>query len=183
MILTKNQVDQLERHADWVARRLYVRSLSGMHMGIMDPPALAYLDYCHFDSALTRTRVIFTRDSGHHLSGWFKNPEFERCWHLSLSAFPDNVQTDGHLLETHQPATQRLFLRAFFKGDAPKTWLESAKTPEGQRLGVVHFRLFADPRWVPIHPRGEVYTREFTELGWKSASELGNVIESPLVPG
>lgn len=31
------------------------------------------------------TKLIFTRDAGMHSSGWWKNPDYERCWHLSLS--------------------------------------------------------------------------------------------------
>lgn len=33
-------------------------------------------------------------------------------------------------------------------------------------------QVFCDPAWQPLKPRGEVYTREFTEVGWKSFSEL-----------
>jgi hypothetical protein len=32
--------------------------------------------------------------------------------------------------------------------------------------------VFCDERWQPILPRGEVYSREFTEKGWKSFSEM-----------
>lgn len=31
--------------------------------------------------------VLFTRDTGHHSTGWWKNPDYERCWHLSLGFF------------------------------------------------------------------------------------------------
>lgn len=73
-------------------------------------------------------------------------------------------------------------LHAFF-GDAVRyAWFESPKTPEGRRSEVRHWRVFCDQAWQPILPRGEVYSRELTERGWKSASELGVVIESPLVP-
>jgi hypothetical protein len=29
--------------------------------------------------------LILTRESGYHTSGWWKNPDYERCLHLSLS--------------------------------------------------------------------------------------------------
>jgi hypothetical protein len=32
--------------------------------------------------------------------------------------------------------------------------------------------LFCDAQWQPILPRKEVYTREFTEAGWRSASQV-----------
>lgn len=39
-------------------------------------------------------------------------------------------------------------------------------------FNVQHWRLFADEHWNPILPRGEVYSSKFTEIGWKSASEI-----------
>jgi hypothetical protein len=40
------------------------------------------------------TKLIFSRDVGHHSSGWFKNPDFERCFSfVTLFLRPD----DGHL--------------------------------------------------------------------------------------
>jgi hypothetical protein len=38
---------------------------------------------------------------------------------------------------------------------------------------VWHYRLFADPSWAAIVPRGEVYSTELTEAGYLSFSELG----------
>lgn len=38
--------------------------------------------------------------------------------------------------------------------------------------GVYHYRLFCDEAWKPIMPRGEVYSTQFTERGWKSFSDL-----------
>lgn len=29
--------------------------------------------------------VIMTRDIGYHTSGWWKNPDYERCFHVSIS--------------------------------------------------------------------------------------------------
>jgi hypothetical protein len=68
--------------------------------------------------------------------------------------------------------TRNLWVRAFFGDDARYTWLESAKSDAGKRRGVEHFRLFCDATWKPILPRGEVYSTEFTELGWRSASQV-----------
>ena len=64
------------------------------------------------------------------------------------------------------------WVRAFFGGDFGKVWSESPKSRAGQEVGVWHWRLFCDAHWRPILPRKEVYSKDFTELGWKSASEV-----------
>jgi hypothetical protein len=116
------------------------------------------------------TVLIFTRDVGHHACGWWKNPEYERCYHLSMSAPPALIWT---------PDTPELnddlelaWLKAFFKDKLNMLWFEGPYSPEGKAHNVKHWRLFCDPAWQPIIPRGEVYTREFTEAGWKSFSEV-----------
>jgi len=112
--------------------------------------------------------VLFTRDSWMHRSGWFKNPQFERCLHLSIS-FRDP--------ESFEPAPWDAYVaervaRAFFDDDVKLIWTESAKTDHGRKLGVVHYRVFYNEHWEKIHPQGEVYSRELTEKGWKSWSDL-----------
>jgi len=114
--------------------------------------------------------VIFTRDTGHHSSGWWKNPDYERCYHLSLSF---------HDVETTQPASHQTALaeriaRAFFGDNVSKLWIEPPYSDEGRTRDVYHYRLFCDQGWQPIVPRGEVYSRELTERGWKSWSDLHN---------
>jgi hypothetical protein len=37
---------------------------------------------------------------------------------------------------------------------------------------VRHWRVFCDIIWQAIMPRGEVYSRELTERGWQSWSDL-----------
>lgn len=45
-------------------------------------------------------------------------------------------------------------------------------SPDGKRCDVHHYRLFLAPDWrTPILPRKELYSREFTEAGWKSWSD------------
>ena len=35
----------------------------------------SYIQICTSDHVRTRARIMFTRDSGHHSSGWMKNPD------------------------------------------------------------------------------------------------------------
>jgi hypothetical protein len=113
-------------------------------------------------------RVMFTRDVGHHTCGWFKNPDYERCWHLSIS-YRD---PDGLRSRDHDHKESRAWCLAFFGESARLIWTESPKYGVGKQFGVWHYRVFADAHWNPILPRGEVYSRELTEEGWKSWSEL-----------
>lgn len=115
------------------------------------------------------TWLIYTRDTGHHSSGWFKNPDYERCLHLSLS-----------FTEPHRPLARRPrdyvlsdgWARLFF-GDALRwAWAEPPVSARARELEVWHYRVFCDRFWLPLKPRGEVYSTEFTERGWKSATEL-----------
>ena len=113
-------------------------------------------------------RMIYTRDIGHHTGGWWKNPGYERCLHLSVSfcVNPTNAPLPFDKREAERIAT------AFFDGDVRKCWVEPPYSPEGKICGVHHYRLFCDAGWNPIIPRGEVYTRTDTPAGWKSFSEI-----------
>jgi hypothetical protein len=128
------------------------------------------------------TCLIFTNDVAHHSSGWLKNPDYERCRHLSISFWD---------MRTGRPRPfdqrlARLWAIAFFADEATLAWVESSKSPYGRAIGVQHWRVFCDGHWQPILPRGEVYSKQFTELGWKSASEVleetGRIIVSPVDP-
>lgn len=117
---------------------------------------------------LVSARLIYTRDVGHHTSGWWKNPEYERCLHLSIS-FCVNP-TDAPLAFDRKKAEE--IAVAFFENDTRKCWIEPPYSPEGRRCDVHHYRLFCDPSWAPILPRGEVYGRDMTPAHWKSFSEI-----------
>ena len=158
-------------------------------------PAGAFWSFSLLDVEEVNTRIMFTRDTGHHTSGWLKNPDYERCWHLSLSkagplpeydAEKSVIATAGGLvgpdlkplsgLPVQTPELDReleaAWLEAFFGEDKRYVWRESAKSEAGRKKAVWHYRIFADERWAPIVPRGEVYSTQFTELGWQSWSEL-----------
>lgn len=125
-------------------------------------------------------RVLFSRDSGAHTSGWWKNPDYDRCYHLSLS-FYDLEVVRGWLAGEMHAATGSLakdrketeaWIELFYGDYARLIWCEPPASKAGKLLDVWHYRLFCDPHWQPLLPRGEVYTREFTEAGWKSWSDV-----------
>lgn len=142
-----------------------------LYDGIADALSQAIINACFtfYDHSPEQTcAVLFTRDVGHHMGGWWKNPDYERCWHLSLShrALPADVMMAA------DPKLNEAIARAFFGEDAVKCWIEPAASDHGRLREVWHYRLFCDAGWQPIMPRGEVYSRENTPADWKSFSEI-----------
>lgn len=163
---------------DAVVAELRRRAWHGSWDGTESRRNWRYVRHCTVDHLPTDSRVMFTRDYGHHTGGWFKNPDYERCYHLSTS------YRDRHTGETipQDRARTAEWARMFFRNALAYAWMEGPHTPEGKEREVFHVRLFCDAAWQPIKPRGEVYSTEFTGRGWKSASELGRIILSPLTP-
>lgn len=154
-----------------------------------DAGAQQYFNMCRHYHRHTGTFLIFTRDTGHHSSGWMKNPEFERCLHLSLSFRPKATVYDEGLLtsgnwvnllrnsdlgepEPFAIARAKPWIDALFHPDANLAWHEPSFSDMGKARDVHHFRLFCDAGWNAIKPRGEVYSTELTKRGWKSWSEV-----------
>lgn len=128
------------------------------------PETTPYMEMCRWFIERIGAIVIMTRDAGYHTSGWWKNPDYERCYHVSIS-YPTG---------TNFRKTEWL-LYALFGNERKKMWCEPPYSKEGKSAEVYHYRLFCDENWKPIMPRGEVYTREFTEKGWKSFSEIHKI--------
>lgn len=167
-----------------VAERMRAAARTASFDGRETPANTLYRERCTRIHRATGTILLFTRDVGHHTSGWFKNPDFERCQHLSLSF---RESSTGIPMARDLRLSER-WVRAFFPDDSGRwLWGEPPVTERAKQLEVWHYRLFCDEHWQPIKPRGEVYSTEFTEQGWKSASELfeteRRIIESPLYPG
>jgi len=114
----------------------------------------------------TRSLLIFCRDADMHACGWFKNPDWDRCRHLSLS-FCDG---DGNPLE-HDHRIARTWAELLFGDEVRYLWIESPYSESGKERQVYHYRVMCDESWAPIIPRGEPYSKEFTEKGWKSWSD------------
>lgn len=119
-------------------------------------------------------RLQLTRDRMHHSVGWWRNAEYEYCWHLSISAREIDVERAGQLglelagrdaLAQLPDGEETYWGRLFFAEHANKVWHEPGGTdprlsPEEARINrrIVHLRLFLDPEtFEPFIPTGEVY--------------------------
>lgn len=112
--------------------------------------------------------ILLTRDTGHHTCGWWKNPDYEACIHLSLSFFDPETKMPR---KKDRKITDSIIERVF--GPTKNfIWSEPPYSEQGKRMDVWHYRVFYDPQFLaPILPRGEVYNKEFTEAGWLSWSD------------
>lgn len=101
------------------------------------------------------TSVLFTFEFGAHGCGWWRNSDYDRCQHLSVT----HLTGLGHV-QAPTDAEVRAWARAAFGKYVVWTWTEPpASTLDPYRLpGVAHVRLFLDKQDHPILPEGEVYT-------------------------
>lgn len=133
------------------------------------PEDKRYLDRCTAWVPGWGIVLVLTRDTNHHISGWWKNPDYERCWHLSISQ-RDPITAN---IAPRSTGEHDRWVCEFFREDARSLWSEAPYSPVGKKFDVWHYRLFVQPDWeTVIVPRGEVYSKEFTELGWLSYSDL-----------
>ena len=72
----------------------------------------------------------------------------------------------------HKKKVAEQLVKMFFGSNQNLIWCEPPYSKIGLKKEVWHYRLFCDANWQAIKPRGEVYSTEFTEVGWKSFSEL-----------
>jgi len=140
-------------------------AIQGVFAGQVQTP---YFQSCRRVSPFAGLVTIFTRDVGYHTSGWWKNPDYERCFHLSVSFF----DTATHQSAPQDKSVVAKLVEGFFGQYAKWVWCEGPYSERGKARGVHHYRLFCDAAWQPIKPRGEVYSRELTAAGWKSWSDV-----------
>lgn len=155
-----------------VARRM-VRKAQGYRFHGYMHEAWLVLDELKAIHEPTRSVLIYSYDEGMHSLGWFKNPDYERCKHLSVH-FAESAIIQTESWAPYEKDTADLWLDAFFGQEKRSLWCEPFQRGEG-----FHYRLFCDERWNGIVPHGEVYSKEFTEKGWKSFSELHGGGEDP----
>lgn len=150
--------------AKWLLFQAAVRTCDGTEASL---PILTANTALHYP---TGTQAVLSRDTGHHTSGWWKNPDYERCLHLSLSFVDPET---GSSREKDKKLTAQ-WIDAIFGANNRLLWCEPPFSHQGKKRDVWHYRLFfADKGFsVPILPRGEVYTKEFTDAGWLSFSDV-----------
>jgi hypothetical protein len=120
-----------------------------------------YFESCRWLLERFPATIVYTKEEGYHSGGWWKNPDYERCWHLSISFRSGSEKKAlSEILEHLFGQYQNLL------------WVEPPYSDQGKSMNVWHYRLFCDEHWQPIKPRGEVYNTHFTERGWKSFSEV-----------
>jgi len=77
--------------------------------------------------------------------------------------------------ENLRSTLDKAWLEVFYGDDCRYIWAEPPYSEEGRKSDIWHYRLFCDINWQPILPRGEVYSKDFTEKGWKSFSEINQL--------
>lgn len=140
------------------------QALSGVWDGKTET---VYFQNCIWYWPKYQVSINLSRDINHHLGGWWKNPQYERCWHLSIA-----VQTaDYEKPEDHDKNTLHI-LQLIFQDKLKMMWSEPPYSEAGKKMHVWHYRVFCDEHWQAFKPKGEVYSTELTERGWLSSSEL-----------
>lgn len=128
-----------------------------------------YIDRCRRVEPAFGCTLLYTRDAGMHAMGWWKNPDYNQCLHLSLSFFDRETMQSA----PHDHAKAKRWCEIFFDGMTRLIWAEPPFSPDGKRFDVWHYRVFTAPDFkTPLLPRSEVYSRDFTAAGWKSWSDL-----------
>jgi hypothetical protein len=115
--------------------------------------------------------LLLSKDRMHHSVGWWRNAEYEYCWHLSMSAVSAHeyhrYTTFGLIPATEDiPREEMVYWgRVFFGEHAHKAWYEPGgtdprltRTEAHDRSKMHHLRVFLSPLSLrPIIPKGEVY--------------------------
>ena len=124
--------------------------------------------------------LIASHDQGTHASGWWRNSDYDRCWHLSLVAIEKpSPLVDGTYADL--PGLDlRAWSRAVFGEHLTKAWIEPpASKLDPHRTApaspyTTHVRVFLDQAGHPIQPEGEVYALK----PWSDGSSPPKVFRS-----
>ncbi len=166
------------REHDAIARQMRAKARTRTGWLIGDTPSLEAFGAKRFTVARTTPELIvcllLSRDRMHHSVGWWRNAEYEYCWHLSLSArdrlayrAAEAGRAPGRDLSYEELPTSevRYWARLIFGEHVDKLWNEPGGTDprltvtERRRNALIwHLRLFLDPETKePFIPTGEVY--------------------------
>lgn len=113
--------------------------------------------------------ILLTFDKGPHSSGWWRNSEYNQCWHVSIVGIRP---PESRLLVNQTPkfeevpqAERRAWCRVIFGDeDVKKAWNEPpASALDAYRdapasSSTWHTRVFVDRDGHSIIPQGEVYS-------------------------
>lgn len=123
---------------DQIAAWMKGQAARGTYDGIMTPRAQVYCAACTSAHYSSGSILLLTRDEGMHSCVWWKNPDYERCLHLSLS-FRD-PQTG--LLRSKDTPWSSTWIEAVFGHLKTLIWTEPPVYPEGKAHDVWHYRVF-----------------------------------------
>ena len=159
-------------------RRIRQAAEVSIYTGMGTPKDQFIVSACTHAHFRTGTVVIFTRDGHFHDSGWIKNPDFNQCYHLSLSFFD---RATGESAPQNRKKADLWCKLLFGQDNLRKLLIEGPKSPEGNIKDVWHYRLFTDHYWQPLVPRGEPYNKVRTETGWQTWSEIHGRNTEPVI--
>jgi hypothetical protein len=169
----------VEPHDMAIARAMRFKARRGWYTG--DEASLQAFGARQITPAATEPELTMSltlsRDRMHHSVGWWRNAEYEYCWHLSVAAkavpFPPSQTMWASVDFDWIPRDEvRYWSHAIFGEHVDKLWFEPGGTdPRLTRQEALthakfwHMRLFLDPELldargephVPFIPAGEVY--------------------------
>jgi hypothetical protein len=152
-----------------IARQMRAKARTGWYVG--DTETLEAYGAQRWTTAATTPELtvclLLSRDKMHHSVGWWRNAEYEYCWHLSLSA-RDRLAFAARRPSGYEELPQdevRYWATLIFGEHVDKLWNEPGGTDprlepaEKRRNALIwHLRLFLDPETKqPFIPTGEVY--------------------------
>lgn len=157
-------------------RQLLRKAHTGWYIG--DGASLAAYGGRHVAPARTHehelmTSLLFSRDRMHHSVGWWRNAEYEYCYHLSMTCWSMSDYKRGLLTGVEPdpveiPAEEIRFWSLLIFGPKFVTmaWHEPGGTDPRltprearRRRHMQHLRVFMNPlTFQPFIPKGEVYT-------------------------
>lgn len=155
---------------------MFRQAIKGWYTG--DEASLAAFGGMHVGPSRTAPQelyisLLFSKDRMHHSVGWWRNAEYEYCWHLSIamctaSDYRRMMLTGASIAAASVDIPElerRYWANLIFGKHVDKIWLEPGGTDprltpreKRQRAHMFHLRVFLNPLSLqPFIPKGEVY--------------------------